>query len=127
MDPDLGGEAVNFQIAYDKISAPINLHQGIALALTAAIASLAGYFAYRRFNRENIENIYEELESDEIEVLEILRENDGSMLQKDVVEELDYSKAKVSGTVSELVDKDVLIKEKEGRSNMLSIYKGYRS
>lgn len=128
MDPDLGGEPVNFQIAYNQQpSSNINLYQGAALALTAAILSLLGYFLYRRLNQEDIENTYSDLEDDEIEVLEVLRENDGSMLQKEVVDTLDYSKAKISGVVSNLVEEDILLKEKEGRSNRLSISKGYRS
>lgn len=126
LDPSLGDPPVNFQIAYERFSTPINIYEGAGLALLAAVMSLAGYFFYRRMKQEDIENVYSELEGDEIEVLELLRENEGDMLQKDVVEELDYSKAKISGTVSGLVEEEVLVKEKAGRSNKLSISRGYR-
>lgn len=126
MQPELG-ETVNFQVAYQSFSADITPLQALLLALAAAALALVGYFGYRRMQMEDIENVYEELGEDEIQVVELLRENDGSMLQKDVVRELDYSKAKISGIVSGLVEKDVVQKEKEGRSNRLAIAKNYRA
>jgi LPXTG-motif cell wall-anchored protein len=79
-----------------------------------------------RRKRRDLSEKYEELSEDEKKVLNILEENEGEYLQKDLVEELDYSKAKVSGTVSDLVEKGVLKKSKEGRSNKLSISRKYR-
>lgn len=123
--PELG-ETVNFQVAYENFSSPISLEQGLVIALVAAVILVTGRYTYLRMNREDIENVYGELEQDEIEVLELLRQNDGEMLQKDVVDILNYSKAKVSGIVSNLVDKNIVVKEKEGRSNKLSITRRYR-
>lgn len=125
-EPELS-ETVNFQVVYQSFSSRISPLQIAALAIAAALIALGGYFGYRRLQMEDIENVYDELEDDEIELLDLLREKDGSMLQKDAVESMDYSKAKVSGIVSGLVEKDVLRKEKEGRSNMLSITKNYRA
>lgn len=124
-EPELG-ETVSFQVAYEKFFSPVNLRQGVALVIVAAVLLIAGRSAYLRVNREDIENVYEDLNEDEIEVVELLRENEGEMLQKEVVEQLDYSKAKVSGVVSGLVEKGILVKQKEGRSNRLSISRGYR-
>ncbi len=124
-EPSLG-ETVNFQIAYERFSTPINLYEGVALATVAALVALTGYFSFRRMRQEDIENVYGDLGHDEVEVLELLRDNDGTMLQKDIVGELDYSKAKVSGIVSNLVENEVVVKEKEGRSNRLSISRSYR-
>ncbi|MFB6144467.1 MAG: helix-turn-helix transcriptional regulator, partial [Candidatus Nanohaloarchaea archaeon] len=124
--PDLG-ETITFQVVYQSFSTRISPLQAAVLAVTAALIALGGYFGYRRLQMEDIENVYDELEHDEIEVLDLLQENEGSMLQKDVVDQMDYSKAKVSGIVSGLVDKEVVRKEKEGRSNRLAIAKNYRA
>lgn len=125
IDPQLG-DSMAFRILYEELS-PRFKYAEIGLSLVLLILlSIIGYLGYIRLSRENIENVYSELSDDEIDVVELLRENDGSILQKDLVESLDYSKAKVSGIVSELVEKEVLLKEKEGRSNNLVISKKYR-
>ncbi len=123
-NPDLG-ETLQFQAIYEDFARPFDYVKYGILAASLLLVGFFSYLGFRRFNRENIENVYEELSEDEIEVIELLRENEGQMLQKDVVEKSDYSKAKISGVVSELVDKEVISKEKKGRSNQLSISKNY--
>lgn len=94
--------------------------------ILASIGTLTvGFLGYRRFNRVNISEVYDDLGKDEKEVIDLLKENEGSLLQKELVERMDYSKAKISDIVSELVEKEILTKEKEGRSNRLSITKEY--
>lgn len=94
--------------------------------ILASIGTLTvGYLGYRRFNRVNIDEVYGDLGEDEKEVIDLLKDNDGSLLQKELVERMDYSKAKISDIVSKLVEKDIVTKEKEGRSNRLSITKEY--
>ncbi len=120
------GDNLNFQIVYDKYEDSNSFPFNVALSILATlIVAGFGYLGYRRLNRESIESVYEELSDDEIDVVELLRENGGEMLQKDVVNESTYSKAKISGVVSELVDKEVVTKEKEGRSNKLRIVSNY--
>ncbi|MFB6213087.1 MAG: helix-turn-helix transcriptional regulator [Candidatus Nanohaloarchaea archaeon] len=124
--PELG-ETLNFQVLYQDYSSSISPAQIAAMAVLAALLALAAYYGYRRLQMEDIENVYDELDRDEKQVLDLLRENEGSMLQKDVVASMDYSKAKISGIVSGLVEKEVVKKEKEGRSNRLSISRNYRA
>lgn len=119
-EPGLG-ETIEFHVVYRTLSAEDNLKRILAIGAGFAVLLLAGYLGVRYFIRQEVESLYDELEEDEIEVVETLVENEGSMLQKDLVDESGYSKAKVSGTVSSLVEKEILEKEKEGRSNKLSI------
>jgi uncharacterized membrane protein len=79
------------------------------------------YFIYRRKNVVNSTSILEELGEDERLVVEMLRDAEGEMLQKDIVADSEYSKAKISGVVSTLVDEEIVTKEKEGRSNKVSL------
>lgn len=124
-EPQLG-ETLSFQARYESLSEQQNGYNQIVLgALGALILVLLGYASWRLYIREPIESVYEEIDSDEKEVLDLIRENDGQMLQKDIVAESDYSKAKISGLVKELVERGVLKKEKEGRSNRLKISKKY--
>jgi uncharacterized membrane protein len=77
-------------------------------------------------SREDIDSVYENLTEDEAEVLDMVRENENSMLQKDVVDESEYSKAKISSVISGLEEKGIVKKSKEGRSNKISISRKYR-
>lgn len=120
------GESTEFQVAFEEFSSPFQPLQILGIAALAIVLAFLAYLGYIRWNQESIENVYEELSEDQIEVLELLLENEGEMLQKDVVKSLDYSKSKISGIVSGLVEKEIVVKEKEGRSNKLSISRHYR-
>lgn len=123
------GDTLNFRVDYETLnpSQDYSYIIGGAVALLLISAIIYGGYIYRkRINLENLEDVYSDLSEDQQDIVELLRENDGEMLQKDVVNSSDYSKAKISGLVSELVEKDVIEKEKEGRSNKLKISGSYR-
>lgn len=123
------GDTLNFEISYEPLNSVRDYRSIIAIAVLTAIlllGTLAGYRYWMKVNRESVESIYPDLNEDQRDIVELLRENDGEMLQKDVVDSSEYSKAKISGLVSELVDKGVIEKEKEGRSNKLYISSSYR-
>lgn len=120
------GQSMAFRTIYEDLSPRFQYTELGLIAVLIALISIIGYLAYLRISRENVEKMYDELSDDQVEAIEELRANSGSMLQKDLVESLDYSKAKVSGIVSELVDKGIVAKEKQGRSNKLVISKKYR-
>lgn len=121
------GESLDFQVVYRNFSRSIGILEIMIIGLTGVLLFVLGYLGFRYITRKSIVEEYEELSDEEIEVLELLRENGGEMLQKDVVNDLDYSKAKISGIVSGLVEEEYIEKSKEGRSNKLTIARGYRS
>jgi uncharacterized membrane protein len=119
------GDTLNFSVEYENLNSSQD-YAGIILGLVAGVVIVTLIYLYwRRRNTESIESIYPDLSDDQREVVELLEENQGEMLQKDVVNSSDYSKAKISGLVSELVEKEVIEKEKEGRSNKLKISSKY--
>lgn len=119
------GETLRFSLMYEAFSSTNNyLKIAGSIVGILGIGSI-GYLIWRRKTRDNINEIYEDLSDDEIDIIELLVENEGKMLQKDVVNSSQYSKAKISGLVSSLVDKEVITKQKEGRSNKLTISKNY--
>jgi uncharacterized membrane protein len=124
-EPELG-ETIEYHVIYRGLSERDQTQTIIALAVGILVLGLAGFLGIRYFVRQEVEDLYEDLDEDEVEIMEIIVENDGSILQKDLVEESGYSKAKISGVVSSLVDKEILEKEKEGRSNKLSISRKLR-
>lgn len=120
MQPRLG-QVLSFRTIYEENSAQNNAENSFPYTLLALIILAGLIAAYILSQGEEEETV--ELESDEQKVVDIIKENDGEMLQKDVVSESEYSKAKISGVVSSLVEKEVLTKEKEGRSNKLVLKK----
>lgn len=125
--PSLGDSQV-YRAAYEPANGGTPRVLYVAAALAGLVVLLGGaYFGYMRFFRESIDEVYEELEDDQAEMLELIAENGGEMLQKDIVDRMEYSKAKISGMASDLVDEDILVKKKEGRSNKLSISRKYQS
>lgn len=125
-DPTIG-ESQSYSIVYEQLSNQNNIFK-LGFAAAAFILIIGGaFFGYNLLRKEELENIYDDLEEDKIEVLDLLAENEGEMLQKDVVDSLDYSKAKISSTVSDLVDEEIVSKEKEGRSNKLKLAKKYKT
>ncbi|WEL19263.1 helix-turn-helix transcriptional regulator [Candidatus Nanohalococcus occultus] len=124
-NPELGTSS-DHKITYQGTQGGNRILELLGALVVISLILLAGYFGIRKLREEDLDSVYEKLEDDEREVIELLRDNEGSMLQKDLVSQMDYSKAKISGTVSSLVEKEVVRKEKEGRSNRVSIRKNYR-
>lgn len=121
------GDTLSFQIDYQNYNdSGTNYLQILGLLTLISLAAGLGFLYWRRRNMEDIETVYGDLSEDEKDVIQLLKDNDGEMLQKDVVNSTDYSKAKISGVVSELVEKEIVEKEKEGRSNKLKISGKYR-
>ena len=116
-DPELG-ETIAFEVAYEELG---NSFRNAVIVL-ATIILLAGFArAYlKRKTESQEEKVKDQLTEDQRHIVEMLEE-DGSMLQKDIVEESEYSKAKISGLVSELEELELVSKEKEGRSNRISL------
>ncbi|MFB6209203.1 MAG: helix-turn-helix transcriptional regulator [Candidatus Nanohaloarchaea archaeon] len=115
------GETLSYEVRYEEFKTRGNGLRILAALLLVLIIAPLVYLYWKRLNREEIEKLYSELSDDQMKIVEMLRENDGEMLQKEVVSESDYSKAKISGLVSDLVEEDIVIKEKDGRSNKLKI------
>lgn len=120
------GDTLNFRVDYENLSSSED-YAGIVIGLLAGVLLVVvGYMYWKRRNTESLDTIYPDLSDDQREIVELLEENGGEMLQKDVVNSSDYSKAKISGLVSELVDEEVVEKKKEGRSNKLKISSKYK-
>jgi uncharacterized membrane protein len=124
------GETTSFFVLYEDLAdQPDGQGESFGylfetIAVVVVILFLAALIVRRK--RRDLSEEYENLSDDQKEVLDLLEDNEGEYLQKDLVQELDYSKAKVSGIVSELVEKGIIKKTKEGRSNKLSISRKYR-
>ena len=118
-EPGITGPPLSFQIVYEDLNTD---YRNAVIAIVIIILS-AGFARFYQRYRSGTEasNLMDSLTEDQKLVVEMLKENEGSMLQKDVVDNSEYSKAKISGLVSELVELELVEKEKEGRSNRVTL------
>ena len=128
LEPELG-DTMSFYILFESVQDQPGMNistdliiRGIGVLLILVV----GAAAVIRWRREDLSENLEDLSEDQTEILDKIENNGGEYLQKDLVDEMDYSKAKISGEVSELVEKGILRKTKEGRSNKLSISRKFR-
>lgn len=129
LNPNLG-ETLSFYVLFEEFQQPDTGstidYDLLIRALGVSILLIVSVIVLIKWKRKDLSDEYSDLSDDQKQVIEKLQNNGGEYLQKDLVQELDYSKAKISGIVSELVEKGILKKSKEGRSNKLSISRKYR-
>lgn len=122
--PSITGPPLSFQVVYEDLNT--DYRNLIMLAVIILLFVGFGRFYYRYKLDSETSSILTSLTEDQKLIVDMLIENEGTMLQKDVVNESDYSKAKISGLVSELEEIEIVNKEKEGRSNRISLDKEFR-
>lgn len=112
------GDTRSYQVTYEQLSPD---YSNIVIAITVVLLSIGLYrFYLRQKSRSESQDIIDSLTEDEREVFEILMAEE-DMLQKDIVDASEYSKAKISGVISSLEEEGLIIKEKEGRSNRIYV------
>lgn len=118
------GDSLEFTARYQELNV-LNIFPGYtAIALTVVLILIAVAIALRLRSsekEETISSILPILKEDEREVLMYMVENEGECEQKDLVENLDYSKAKISRLVKNLQERNLIEKIKEGRKNRLTL------
>lgn len=110
-------ETLSFEVNYEQLSPDF---RPVIILITLFLLALGVVKFYRdRKSKNEVSDVIDSLTEDEKLVFKLIQEEE-SILQKDIVQESDYSKAKISGVVSSLEQKDMVTKEKEGRSNRIS-------
>ena len=74
-----------------------------------------------QLRQDRIDLLLNVLEGDELKTVEIIVENGGRVLQNELVNSLNYSKAKVSRILMKLEQRGIVKKEKYGLTNRISL------
>lgn len=122
------GDTVPYGVSYESLGVlesiiPDDLLVGVLLVLVVILAALAYYFRTHRAQPDTIAAIFPVLKEDEQDVLRFIIDNDGEVEQRAIVTGLPYSKAKISKMVSNLADRELIEKEKQGRVNVVTLSK----
>ncbi|MCJ7450272.1 MAG: MarR family transcriptional regulator [Candidatus Nanohaloarchaeota archaeon QJJ-9] len=122
-DPSLG-DRLSYTVRYQDLGPYSLVKDQITLLaiLGVLVLSLFVVFLWKNRDRKTIASILPVLKDDERETLElIIKGEEGGMYQKDLVEDLEYSKAKVSRLVKDLEERGLIKKEKRGRKNYITL------
>lgn len=88
-------------------------------AFLISIVVLFAIYLYKRRNKPGKPK--KKIRSDEQIILDLIKENDGEIYQKEIVEQTDFSKAKVSNLLKRLDEKDEIKKIQRGRKNLIRL------
>lgn len=122
------GDTTHYTVRYEKLGALERMSPGTAAGIAViALLVVAGTGLYLRRNdngsqsADTIAAIFPVLKEDEQLVLRYLIDNDGEAEQRDIVQNVDYSKAKISKLLSDLEDRSLVEKQKQGRVNIVTL------
>ncbi|MDY6774162.1 MAG: MarR family transcriptional regulator, partial [Candidatus Nanohaloarchaea archaeon] len=90
-------------------------------AVVLLLAGLVVYFRREYGGEKTIASVFPVLKEDEKEVMRYLIDSEGEAEQREIVDNLDYSKAKISRLVSDLEERNLVEKEKRGRVNVVKL------
>jgi uncharacterized membrane protein len=115
------GKVMKFSAMYEN--APNGGAQNVIIMLLMAVVAVAMvamlYIAKKRAGPKSINVIAPMLTGDERRVIDIVAGNGGTVIQRVIVRETDFSKAKVSRIVNGLKNRRVLDIEPRGRTNKI--------
>lgn len=123
---DVENENIPFSVSY---SFPTEVPSVIIVGLTIlVIVVMVGVVVYARKKQQPVEVIASVLNHDEKAIVEVLKRQEGKALQKVLVRETDFSKAKVSRIVKELKERGVVNTEAvSGRENRIILTMGEKT
>jgi len=120
---NLGEENMQFSVSY---SFPTGIPSYIIISLTIIVViAMIGVVVYARRKQHPVEVIASVLNKDEKVIVDILGQKDGKALQKVLVRESSFSKAKVSRLVKDMKDRGIVrIEPVSGRENRIMLSMG---
>ncbi len=95
----------------------------LPFAIVAFIIATLGAFIYMRKKPKEIAGDITETEMIDLEeqIIRLLKENNGSLYQSEIVKRLNLPKSTVSSALNELHNKNLILKIKKGRENLIRL------
>jgi uncharacterized membrane protein len=120
---NIGAENLQFSVSYRP---PADIPSFIIISLTVlVIIVMVGVVAYARKRHHPVEVIASVLNRDEKTIVDILKQKEGNALQKVLVRESGFSKAKVSRIVKDMRERGMVeIEPVSGRENRIVLSVG---
>ncbi len=121
-DDVITGDDLYFSISYQKPLSFASVYNIAAMVVLAVIIIVSlGVFYMKSTKKASIKVIMPILKGDEKRVVDILMQKGGSVNQRVIVRETDFSKAKVSRIMKNLKERGVVEIEHMGRTNKIKL------
>jgi len=118
------GETLDVSIVYEQFSETLQLNIFIFIVGAAIVALFIVLFTF--FRRRSVRELLPVLTEGERKVVEILLKERKAVDQRQIVKETDFSKAKVSRIIHDLVERGVVEKTGKGRKNLITLKKSVK-
>lgn len=121
------GETIQYSATYEELQVfdqiPSWILAGILLflILSAGAAALYARDTDNGNGKKTIASIFPVLKDDEQLVVRYIIDQGGEVEQRDIVENVSYSKAKISKLLSDLEERNLVEKQKQGRVNIVKL------
>ncbi len=120
-DKPILGQSINTYAIYEAIF-PIDQLTLFAIIITAIIVAFLS-FLIMLSRKQKVRDILPVLTDGERKVMEILLREKGAVDQRVLVKETDFSKAKVTRVINDLVARGIIDKISKGRKNLIKLKK----
>ncbi len=118
--PELA-DSYNVYVVYEEMFPLFAFLFLVPIPIIIIIAIIIIFYFYHK--KHSVKNILPVLTDDERKIMEILLREKKPIDQRQIVKEMDYSKAKVSRLIQNLVDRGLIEKIIKGRKNIIKLKK----
>lgn len=110
------GESVSPSLSFEQMKKPEKNFNNLYTLITGGVILISLLILSLKLGPEDRKLA---LKPDESKIVDIIKNAGGGVKQKRIVNRTDFSKAKVSRLIKDLVERDLLEKEKVGRTNRI--------
>jgi len=110
---------IDVSVSYEKITPDVN--QDFIFPLIGILIVIIAAVMWMKLKGQKANTDMNILVTDEKKIIEILKEHKGMCKQRNLVEETDFSKAKVSRLVKNLEERNIIKTEKTGRTKNIHL------
>lgn len=114
------GKAYFFEVTYEKVAISISDSDNYIVYLFLA-AVVIFFLISKFFSKPKVETILSVMKKDEKSVLDVIIRSGGNCIQRKIVKETDFSKARVSRIIHDLEERGIVKKIPSGRTNKIEL------
>lgn len=121
------GQTFNPAVVYEQVSSVGQNQLNVFIVIISGAIVAFVFLLYFFFKRGNVKDVLPILSDGERKVMEILLREKGTVDQRQIVKETDFSKAKVSRVITDLVNRGLIEKHVKGRKNLIKLKKAIKA
>lgn len=113
------GSTLSYSILYEDLGLLRKIPYEAVIAILSLLLILIIISLILKRKKRTIEEVFPVLKDDERKIVEFIRDKGGKCRQREIVRELNLSKAKASRIIKDLEERNIVEKIKRGRNNII--------